>query len=297
MRSAFTLIELLVVIAIIALLASMTLVVVNLVRNSAWNVHCQSNLRQLAVAQFGYAQDFEDIVAGLPTVDGNESRINIIAFEPYPVIEATGAWHNLTGLGLLHTYLVGSSTAPIDTYFCKRSRLYTKKQAQANYTNVGGNDYKSFGSYCPRVAYTSQGSGGAMQWNGLPGIATCQIKLSSINRSNRVLISDLIRGGTDPNVGQHFQQPYTFDIKDVVGHWRGTQATFNVVYGDGHVGSVVDRVFTGYPNRSLAETAAIGGGSPGDGELSEAFFIMDSLTAGFTDIYQGTCNKDIWLAP
>lgn len=55
MNRAFTLIELLVVVAIIALLASMLLTSVGLVRGTARSAVCASNLRQLGVGLLDYA--------------------------------------------------------------------------------------------------------------------------------------------------------------------------------------------------------------------------------------------------
>src|SRR5690606_16874149 len=58
--SAFTLIELLVVIAIIAILASILFPVFARARENARRASCQSNLKQIALAQMQYSQDYDE---------------------------------------------------------------------------------------------------------------------------------------------------------------------------------------------------------------------------------------------
>ncbi len=61
-RSAFTLIELLVVISIIAILASMLLPAIGMVRDMALAQKCSSNLRQMQMGNLTYATDNEGLI-------------------------------------------------------------------------------------------------------------------------------------------------------------------------------------------------------------------------------------------
>ena len=82
----FTLIELLVVIAIIAILAAILLPVFASARENARKSSCENNMKQIGIAFFAYAQDYDE---KLTIADGYGQGW---AGEVYPYIKSTGVY-------------------------------------------------------------------------------------------------------------------------------------------------------------------------------------------------------------
>lgn len=89
----FTLIELLVVIAIIAILAAILFPVFQKVRENARRTACVSNLKQLALAETQYTQDYDEIFTGAwrPYSDTDGNRVHWPEML-YPFVKSTGVF-------------------------------------------------------------------------------------------------------------------------------------------------------------------------------------------------------------
>ena len=106
-RRGFTLIELLVVIAIIAILAAILFPVFAQARDKARQMACLSNTKQIALAIYQYAQDYDEV---LPVYGYNAQRRGRWQFQIYPYTKnvaiyncpnvATNRWVAPTGTAL-----------------------------------------------------------------------------------------------------------------------------------------------------------------------------------------------------
>jgi len=111
-RKGFTLIELLVVIAIIAILAAILFPVFAKAREKARTSSCQSNLKQIALANLMYAQDYDEkfVHYSLPNTGGWTNALSpyIKNTQVYTCPSAPAQW---LGYGYNYYYL-GNGGAP-----------------------------------------------------------------------------------------------------------------------------------------------------------------------------------------
>lgn len=102
-QSAFTLIELLVVVSIIAVLASILLPTISLVRDQAHTAQCLNNHRQMALGLLGFAIDNEGIAPG--------AGDNLGADNWAPTIDTRGGQGGADGVLVDRGYLSRKSTS------------------------------------------------------------------------------------------------------------------------------------------------------------------------------------------
>ena len=159
-RQGFTLVELLVVIAIIGILVALLLPAVQVAREAARRIQCQSNIRQVGVALHTY----HDTYLMFP-----------------PGIQTTG---NISGIFALKDFMEGQNITSVQTRF--PILLCPSDTPGPNYTDGARGNYGfSFGTV--NIA----GADGAFFIDGSTSLATM-----SDGTSNTVMVGELLTGKT-----------------------------------------------------------------------------------------------------
>ncbi|MCG3181027.1 MAG: hypothetical protein BIFFINMI_03394 [Phycisphaerae bacterium] len=215
-KHAFTLIELMVIVAILAVLISILLPSMERARAITRRTMCMSNLRQIGVAIYAYADDYKDTIPFGPA-PGTRTITNFYPTLGMPTslisLEGTGG---PVGLGLLLQKHLSNTPKVL---FCPDADQ--RVDAEAELAKVG-----SAQAQCDY--YYRHGSGGDM----LHPSGTTHIHLSNLGDNTRGRpIKAMVMDANylcDPSLA----------VFHVIQRTNHRQENVNVLYSDGHVGTL-----------------------------------------------------------
>ena len=133
-KRGFTLIELMVVIAVIAILAALVLPSLSRAKDTARRTSCVSNLRQVSLAIYLYADDCSDSLPVLPDTN------------PYP--NGVGAYYKQLVKGYLN--LTGPASPEEKVFICPSDPIFHTKIGHA-FTSYTFNGYETGSGAIARI--------------------------------------------------------------------------------------------------------------------------------------------------
>jgi prepilin-type N-terminal cleavage/methylation domain-containing protein/prepilin-type processing-associated H-X9-DG protein len=242
-RRGFTLIELLVVISIIAILASMLLPAIGVIRDMAQSTKCAGNLRQLQTANLTYASDNEGLVIPLfanTNTGGAGSWAWWSTFDPFmQMLDVQTQWNN----------------APLLSWTELPVRLYCPTASPANYLAYQG-IHGPYGYMLNSAVIWSHGS-----WSPTfqPTIDFGSYPIDKIPRkSDRYAMADSRAITSSPNNPQNFSwneidEPILTGADDDGAIAYRHRQKANAAHWDGHTSS-----FRPYADTAAGEQVLIG---------------------------------------